>query len=185
MEPAVAVEPEEAGADPAGDPGDVGREEGFVRERQLQLQLDLPPPTPPRPRPPPAAVAVGAAAATASATLLAHALRLRAPQATAAAGAQGPRAAEQVGRRFLRAADGDDDGAGALVGRLRRLEGRHREAATAALCPAQAVLPRESQVGSLYNIFNSKCGKNILQEKSSSTHLVSHEWTVLAPFVRA
>ena len=50
MEPAVAVEPEEARADPTGDPGVVGREEGVVRKRQLQLQLDLP--LPPRPTPP-------------------------------------------------------------------------------------------------------------------------------------
>ena len=46
VEPAVAVQPEEAGADPARDPGVVGREEGVVRERQFQLQLHLPLPTP-------------------------------------------------------------------------------------------------------------------------------------------
>ena len=128
LEPAVALGPEEDGADPAGDPGLGGlcREEGLVRERQLQqLQLDLPllPPSPPRARAPPAAVPLGAAAA--GAALLADALLVRAPRAEGAAGrAQGARAAEQVGRRVLRAADdGDGDGAGALVGRLRRFEG--------------------------------------------------------------
>ena len=128
LEPAVALGPQEDGADPAGDPGVGvgGREEGLVRQRQLQqLQLDLPllPPSPPRACAPPAAVALGAAAA--GAALLADALVVRAPRAEGAAcRAQGARKAEQVGRRVLRAADDDDgDGAGALVGRLQRIEG--------------------------------------------------------------
>ena len=66
--------------------------------------------------------------------------------------------------------DGDDDGAGALVGRIRRLEGRHREAAPATLCPAQAVLPRQSQVGGIISIQSEE--KKMIQEKSSST--ISH-----------
>ena len=116
-----------------------------MRERQLQLQLDLPLRAP---------VEVGAAAA-AEAPRRAHALGLGAPQAfrpLPLGAAQGGRAAEQVGRRVVAAAGVDDDGggAGALVGRpvLRRVEGRHREAA-AALCSPPAVLPLESQVTSL------------------------------------
>ena len=159
LEPAVALGPQEDGADPAGDPGvgGLGREEGLVRERQLQqLQLDLPllPPSPPRACAPPAAVALGAAAA--GAALLADALLVRAPRAEGAAGrAQGARETEQVGRRVFRAADDDDgDGAGPLVGRLRRIEGRCWEtAASEALCAAQAVLPWKSEVGYLYSQF--------------------------------